>query len=136
MSAAQCTELLAGHGIRPTANRILIAEALSGAGRPVSLTEIESIVDSIDKSGISRTLTLFKEHHLVHTIEDGDAVRYELCHSHDHGSDDDLHPHFYCEKCHRTFCLDGVEVPSVPVPPGYTAESVTYLLKGICPNCR
>ena len=26
MSAAQCSELLAGHGIRPTANRILIAE--------------------------------------------------------------------------------------------------------------
>lgn len=136
MSAAGSTDILTAHGIRPTANRILIAEALAGAGRPVSLTEIEDLVDTIDKSGIFRTLMLFREHHLVHTIEDGDAVRYELCHSHDHGSDDDLHPHFYCEKCHRTFCLDGIAVPAVPVPPGYTAESVTYLLKGICPECR
>ena len=136
MSAADCTELISAHGIRPTANRILIAEALSEAGRPVSLTELESLTDTIDKSGIFRTLTLFKEHHLVHTIEDGEAVRYELCRSRDHHHDNDVHPHFFCERCHRTFCLDGSAIPAIALPDGFEAESVNYLVKGICPDCR
>ena len=129
-------DLLVSHGIRPTANRILIAQALEKAGRPVSLTELEMMTDTIDKSGIFRTLTVFREHHLVHTIEDGEAVRYELCHSHDHAQDDDLHPQFYCEKCHRTFCLDGISIPSVPLPEGFFQETVNYIIKGRCPACK
>lgn len=134
MSAADSIALLTGHGIRPTANRILIAEALSGAECPLSLMELETRLDTIDKSGIFRALTLFRNHHLVHAIENGDAVRYELCHSHGHG-DDDLHPHFYCECCHRTFCLDGTAIPPVPLPEGFRSETVNYLIKGCCPSC-
>ena len=104
--------LLDDHGIRPTANRILVAEALDRAGRPMSLMELEDRLLTLDKSSISRCLTLFKEHHLVHALEDGsDAVRYELCHSHSHHEDDDQHVHFYCEKCHRTFCLNDTPIP-------------------------
>ena len=45
----------------------------------MSLSELEYKILSIDKSGIFRALTLFREHHLVHVIEDGgDGVRYEL----------------------------------------------------------
>ncbi len=136
MSAQEGADLLTEAGIRPTSNRILVTEALSAAGRPMSLTELETLLETIDKSGIFRTLVLLKEHHLVHSIEDGDTVRYELCHSHDHRRDDDLHPHFFCEKCHRTFCLDGIAIPPVPVPEGYRPESINYLIKGICPECR
>lgn len=33
---------------------------------------------SVDKSGIFRSLVLFREHHLVHSLEDGDGgIRYE-----------------------------------------------------------
>ena len=136
MSKADIVKLLEEHGVKATVNRLLVAEALSRSGRPLSMTELETEIESVDKSGIFRSLMTFKDHHLVHAIEDMEGTRYELCHSHDTDHDDDAHVHFYCEKCHRTFCLDGVEVPSVPVPPGYTAESVTYLLKGTCPNCR
>ena len=55
--------LLDDHGIRPTANRILVAEALDRAGRPMSLMELEDRLLTLDKSSISRCLTLFKEHH-------------------------------------------------------------------------
>ena len=73
----------------------------------------------------------------MHALEDaGDGVRYELCHSHDEDEDDDVHVHFYCIKCHRTYCLYDTPVPPVRVPQGYEAESVSYLVKGICPNCR
>ena len=129
--------LLEEHGVKATPNRILVAKALESAGRPLSLMELEQQLETIDKSAIFRTLTTFKEAHLVHALEDsGDGVRYELCHSHHHDDDDDLHVHFYCTKCHRTYCLDNTPVPPVDAPEGYEVETRSYLLKGICPNCK
>lgn len=130
-------ELLVEHGVRPTANRILIARSLSLAGRPMSMSELEYEIDSIDKSNIFRALTAFKKAHMVHTIEDGsDNVKYELCHSHDeHEHDNDLHAHFYCEKCHRTFCLENIPVPDVALPQGYNVVSTNFVIKGTCPDC-
>ena len=128
--------LLEEHGVKVTPNRLLVARALSDAGRPLSLMELEAQLETIDKSAIFRTLGAFKDAHLVHVLEDsGDGVRYELCHSHHEDHDDDVHVHFYCTKCHRTFCLEDTPVPPVQVPEGYEVESVSYLLKGVCPEC-
>jgi Fur family ferric uptake transcriptional regulator len=137
MSSAECEALLASHGIKPTANRIVVARTLAAAERPMSLTELEYKILSIDKSGVFRALTLFREHHLVHVIEDGgDGVRYELCHSHDgHAEDDDHHVHFYCERCHRTFCLTDMPIPTVSLPAGYELHDINYMAKGLCPEC-
>ena len=128
--------LLERHGVKPTANRLIVLRTLEGASRPMSLSELEYKILTIDKSGIFRTLTLFREQHLVHVIEDGgDGVRYELCHSHHQDVDDDLHVHFYCEQCHRTFCLEHIPVPSIEVPSGFIINSTNYMVKGICPEC-
>jgi len=130
------TTLLEEHNIKPTANRLIVLRTLDGAGRPMSLTELENKILTIDKSGIFRTLSLFREQHLVHVIEDGgDGVRYELCHSHDDDVDDDLHVHFYCEQCHQTYCLDHIPVPGIDLPEGFIMSSVNYMVKGICPHC-
>lgn len=129
--------LLEEHGVKPTPNRLLVARALASAGRPLSLMELETCLETIDKSNIFRTLTAFRDAHLVHVLEDsGDGVRYELCHSHHEDHDDDVHVHFYCVKCHKTYCLEDIPVPPVSVPEGYDAESVSYLLKGVCPDCH
>lgn len=130
-------ETLEKHGVKPTANRIVVYEALASSYRPMSLAELERKILTIDKSGIFRALSLFRENHLLHVIEDGgDGVRYELCHSHDDSVDDDVHVHFFCEHCRRTFCLEDIRVPEVRLPDGYEMSSVNYLVKGICPQCR
>lgn len=126
--------LMAAHGVKVTANRLLIARALEEAHRPLSMMELEARLESIDKSNVFRTLVAFKDAHLVHVL-DGDPVRYELCHSHHDGSDDDLHVHFYCVKCHKTYCLENIPVPPVSAPEGYQVQEESYLLKGICPQC-
>ena len=129
--------LLEEHGVKPTPNRILVAKAIAEAGRPLSLMELEARLETIDKSNVFRALTAFREAHLVHVLEDaGDGVRYELCHSHHEEHDDDIHVHFYCTKCHRTYCLEDTPVPPVQVPEDYAPDSVSYLIKGICPDCR
>jgi len=130
-------DILSHHGIRPTANRITIAKALASSETPLSMVELEAELDTIDKSNIFRTLTLFRENHLVHAFEDGgDGVRYEFCHSHHDDEDDDLHAHFYCEKCHKTTCLKEIPVPQTKLPEGYRESSVNYVIKGICPSCQ
>jgi len=137
MTSEACEKLLFSHEIKPTANRIVVVKALAAAERPMSLSELEYKILSIDKSGVFRALTLFREHHLVHVIEDGaDGVRYELCYSHDgHEHDDDQHVHFFCERCQRTFCISEVPIPAVHLPKGYQLHSINYMAKGLCPEC-
>ena len=57
--------LLEEHGVKVTANRLLVARALAQAGRPLSLMELEARLETVDKSNIFRTLTAFKEAHRV-----------------------------------------------------------------------
>ncbi|MCR4660113.1 MAG: transcriptional repressor [Bacteroidales bacterium] len=128
--------MLAEHNIRVTANRLLVLKALGTAGRPLSMAELEGVIATIDKSNIFRTLNTFRDNDLVHVIEDGsDGVRYELCLSHSHGFDDDLHAHFFCERCRKTFCLPSNDIPQPSLPQGYKLHSLNYLLKGLCPAC-
>lgn len=127
--------LMEDHGIKPTANRILILKALLQAGRPLSLTEIEMALESVDKSIISRTLGTFREHHLLHTLSGEDYVRYEVCHCADDEEDSDRHVHFHCEVCGRTFCLEELPVPAVQLPDGFSVENVEYMAHGVCPAC-
>ena len=131
MDEAKSIEILLEHGIRPTANRLLLVKVLSKAEHPLTMKELEDLVDTIDKSNIFRTLSLFRDQHLVHVLQDGaDAVRYELCHSHEEDHDDDADEH------RQTFCLNDIPVPQVDLPKGYRLNTINYLIKGICPNCQ
>lgn len=129
-------ELLKQKGVRPTANRILILKTLQNEHRPMSLSAMETILLPMDKSSIFRVLTLFLEHDIVHAFEDGKgALNYELCshhNSHDHTAS---HAHFYCEKCARTFCLKDIPVEIVALPDGFKANSLSFIIKGECPEC-
>lgn len=130
------TDLLEKAGVKPTSNRLLVVRELIDASSPVSLIELEDRLETLERSTIFRALTLFLDHHIVHTVEDGRGItKYEICTGHDHGSVDDLHPHFYCEKCQRVYCFDEVAIPPVPTPSGFRVTSANYMLKGVCPDC-
>ncbi len=137
MSQTDIIDLMMHHGIKPTSNRIMIVNAFVKEHRPLSMTEIETQLESVDKSVISRTLALFRERHMVHVLPDGgDGIRYELCRSFSDDHDDDAHIHFYCSRCGKTFCLEDIPIPEVSLPEGYEAESVNYMVTGVCPDCR
>ena len=137
MDENSCVRLLEEHGIKPTANRIVVVRALATSMLPQSLAELEQRIGTIDKSNVFRALMLFREHHLVHAIEgSSDGTKYELCHSHDKEHDDDQHPHFYCEVCQQTYCLDYAQVQEIQLPEGFEMTSANLMLKGICPHCK
>lgn len=137
MDEATCVRLLEEHDIKPTANRIVVVRALASSMNPQSLAELERRIMTIDKSNVFRALMLFREHHLIHAIEGyNDGTKYELCHSHSHEHDDDQHPHFFCEICQQTYCLEGVQLPEPALPEGFEAHAANYMIKGICPHCK
>ena len=128
--------LLESLGIRPTSSRLLILRQLAGSDEELSMADIERLLPTMDKSAISRTLSLFLLHRLVHAVDDGSgSLKYALSDSSDEDSFDDDHTHFSCERCHRTFCLKQVHVPVVPLPNGFQLHSISYVLKGLCPEC-
>lgn len=130
-------ETLQHKGIKPTPNRIIVLKALLDASYPMSLNELDQTIGTMDRSSIFRVLTLFHQSDVVHALEDGSgSLKYEACHSEDHCSIDDMHPHFYCERCHRTYCLEDSAIPRLQLPEGYTPHSINYMVKGICADCN
>lgn len=130
------------NGIKPTAIRLLVYDTLAKADCALSLSDIEARLGTVDKSSIFRALTLFLAHHILHSVDDGSGMaKYALCapgchcHTAAPGSLSDLHTHFRCERCRRTFCLRGLPVPTVVLPEGFRLTSANYVLVGICPQC-
>lgn len=137
MDSQRSIEVLERKGVRVTAIRILVMEALLASSRPMSLSDLETVLDTVDKSSIFRTLEVFEKHHAVHSIDDGTgSIKFEVCEGGTDCTVSDMHTHFYCEKCHRTYCLKDINVPVVNLPEGFEMHSVNYIVKGICPGCR
>ena len=137
MNTTEATQRLEHKGIKATANRILVYRELARHGRPMSLADMENSMPQMDKSSIFRVLSLFLDHDVVHTFTDGRGVQnYELCHDDGACHHDDGHLHFYCEMCHRSFCLDDVPLPEIELPEGYAPRSVSFVIMGECPDCR
>lgn len=134
---------LAHRDIRATASRILVLRALIAAESALSLSDLEQKLPTLDKSTLFRTLSTFAAHHLVHVVEDGSGLaKYALCADDCHCGEEesdalaDLHTHFYCERCQRTFCLHNVPVPTPALPEGFTVHTAGYVVKGICDKCQ
>lgn len=129
-------EILKKAEITPTANRILVYRKLSESSKPMSLTELEILLDTVDKSTISRTLTLFKSQGLLHSFNDGSgSTKYEICRCVDENKNNDRHVHFRCEKCGETVCLNDIKVPNVKLPEGYIIHEISYIINGECSEC-
>ena len=123
-------------GIKPTAMRLLILRTMFRGDEAVSLPQLERMLPTVDKSTISRTLSLFLLHRLIHAIDDGSgSLKYNVCGDDCDCSLEDEHTHFYCERCHRTFCLKRIHVPLVNLPDGFVLGSINYVVKGLCPEC-
>lgn len=133
-------DILQEAGIRPTSNRLLVLRSLLNARSPMSLVEIETELETVDRSSILRVLSLFMEQDLLHKIEDGRGIeKYEICHDtghHHEGSFDDMHPHFYCERCNHVYCFDQLSIPELTLPAEFQVRAINFMLKGICPKCR
>lgn len=129
-------ERLIERGIKPTAVRILILKIMLEQDKAFSLYGLEEILDTVDKSTLSRTINLFHDKLLIHSIDDGSgSMKYSVCSKDCSCSLNELHVHFACTKCHNTFCLESISIPKVQLPPNFVLESVNFVFKGLCDKC-
>lgn len=129
-------ETLHNAGIRVTAVRLMIWRQVRHNTEGVfSLSDLEEAMPTVDKSTLFRTLSLFGDAHLLHTVDDGSgSQKYCIC-RHDDTRQCSGHVHLTCRICHNTFCLTNVSIPPVPLPDGFMPEETEYVVKGICAKC-
>lgn len=136
MTTLDYTKRLEEREIKPTAVRLLILRAMLDQSQAFNLADLEKALDTVDKSTISRTIHTFLSNYLIHSIDDGSgSIKYSVCSSDCTCSLNDLHVHFYCNSCNKTFCLHSISIPSVQLPKDFQLESVNFVLKGCCNKC-
>ncbi len=123
--------------VKPTAMRELVIEILLEQKTALSLKDLENKFAQADKSTLYRTLKTFEDKKIIHSIEDGSgSVKYAVCQDTCNCNPSDLHVHFHCTKCQKTFCLNEIPVPVINLPNSFSLESVNMLVKGLCSNCK
>lgn len=130
-------ENLKSHEIKPTAMRLLVLEYLLERDAAVSLTDIYEAFEKSDRTTLYRTLKVFEENGMVHSIDDGTGVpKYALC---EDGCkceiERDLHLHFHCRVCGQTKCLTSYKIPNIELPERYQPEEANLVVKGVCDVC-
>ena len=129
--------ILQQRNIKPTAMRLLVVEKLLKQQYAVSHKELAEQFEKADNITLFRTLKVFLEHKLVHTIDDGSGViKYALCQSGCFCNLSELHTHFYCTDCKHTFCLTETEIPNIEVPQNFKLDGANLVLKGKCDKCN
>jgi Fur family ferric uptake transcriptional regulator len=124
-------------GIKPTAMRLLVLEYLLEQKAAVSLKEVEEAFERADRITLYRTLKTFEEKGLIHHIEDGSgATKWALCEEGCTCAPEDLHVHFHCTSCQKTFCLPKVGIPSFQLPAKFNLQEINLTAKGICGDCQ
>lgn len=132
-------ELLRRNSLSITESRRKILQLFLGHTGALAHGDIEKKAgEKFDRVTIYRTLQVFVDKGIIHTIPTADnSIRYALCkddcsagHHHDH------HIHFVCTSCQNTYCLDDVVTPDIKLPKGYTAEHTEVVVEGVCKNCK
>ena len=130
-------KILQQKAIKPTAMRLLVVEKLLKQQYAVSHKELAEQFEKADNITLFRTLKVFLEHKLIHTIDDGSGViKYALCQSGCNCDLSELHTHFYCTECKHTFCLTDAEIPNINIPQNFKLEGINLVLKGRCDKCN
>ena len=90
--------------IKPTAMRELVLKVLLEQKAAISLGDLENQFQKADRVTLYRTLKTFEEKKLIHSIDDGTgSIKYALCLDSCQCNPSELHVHFKCEKCNKTF---------------------------------
>jgi Fur family ferric uptake transcriptional regulator len=136
MENQEIDKKLESKNIKPTAMRELVYEVLNKSQKALNLKEIEEQFENVDRSTIFRSLKTFQDNFLVHIVDDGSGtVKYALCDDDCTCSVNDSHVHFMCNRCGRTRCMKDIPIPKINLPEGFTFESASIVVKGVCPVC-
>jgi len=128
--------LLREHGYRTTAQRVVIHDAVRGAGRHLTAEQVLSMVGErlpgVSLPTVYATLDVLEELGEVRRVHTPSALLF------DPRPDD--HAHALCRRCGRVEDVDvtmDLEAPVVAAArAGYQADRAEVLVTGLCADCR
>lgn len=96
LSEEAVRDILTENGINRTKGKVQILQEISRSPKPLSVPELHALLDeSCDVSTIFRTITQFKEKHLIHEVNlDEGFFRYEMS-----SGEKDHHHHHHHVRC-------------------------------------
>jgi Fe2+/Zn2+ uptake regulation proteins len=132
-------DILKQNRLSITDSRLKILDLFFSKGNALSHADIEKNTGEIfDRVTVYRTLQTFVEKGIIHLIPTTDnSIKYALCKKDcapGHHHDD--HVHFICDECHKTICLDEVNVPAIKLPKGFKPQHSEMVVTGVCGQCR
>ena len=139
MIESKIDELLKKNHLSITGGRRRILELFLQQEGALSHSDIEKKAgEKFDRVTVYRTLQVFLEKGLIHSIPTSDnSIRYALCKDDCSGGQHrDDHVHFICNSCGSTVCLEDVSVPAIKLPRRYVSEQVEMLVSGVCKGCN
>lgn len=123
-------------GFNSTKAQIFVLQELLKAGNPLSRGDLAARLGAKcpDKVTIYRIMERFCAANLVHKVYLGErAFKYELAH---HCEEKQCHPHFTCNNCGQTFCLNDLFLPIVKgLKKGFVLQKQQVRIEGLCPGC-
>ena len=130
-------EILKIKKVKTTAVRTVVLRHLLSQEKAQSLKDIENALVYTDRSSIFRTLKTFEKKKVIHSIEDGSGMtKYAVCAEGCNCAPKDLHYHFYCINCEKTFCLFDITIPHIQLPNNFQLQQANLVMKGMCNNCN
>jgi Fur family transcriptional regulator, ferric uptake regulator len=129
-------EVVRERGLRVTASRRLVVEALFSAGRPVTAEEISS-----GMYGQSSPCDLASVYRNLETLENAGLIRHmHLGHGPGLYAPADGDEYVTCERCGRSQAVPAVALEGVRAAVrdavGYQASFAHFPLTGLCPVCQ
>ncbi len=132
----QIIRLLEEKNIKITSVRMLVLDVFLQNNFALSLANIEDELPWSDRISIYRTLKTFEKKTLIHQVNDGSkSTKYALCSEHCNLIEHKIHPHFHCEKCNKTICLEEQKININNIPPNITINNYSLVLNGLCSDC-
>ncbi|WP_288095175.1 transcriptional repressor [Hydrotalea sp.] len=131
--------ILKKNSLSITPSRLAILQLFHQSNGALTHAAIEEKTgDQFDRVTIYRTLQIFVEKGLIHTIPSPDnSILYALCKDDcSEGHHHDNHIHFICDKCGTTYCLDHITSPVITLPKGFQTNQTDVLIKGLCAHCN
>jgi Fur family ferric uptake transcriptional regulator len=139
-STEDLRERIRARGLRATAPRIAVLQALSRLGRPATHAELSAGLapDGWDRATVYRNLVDLTDAGFARRVDMGDHLwRFELIDERAVHAESE-HPHFLCDSCGEVACLprDAVRVtPSARAPRALRKKGVQIQIKGRCDRC-
>ena len=138
MSVVSADTLLRNKSIRRTRARIAVLKYLLSEAVPLSAGQVTaaSRLRSFDRVTIYRTLSTLKGGGLLHAVQGVDGTCYYSAHAPESSGCPGNHPHFFCLRCERMYCLSGQSLPRVRVPGDAYVQGKQLVVYGTCGECR